>query len=225
MRERRPKIREVVRKLEREYGSPRHGNKSNPLDELIYIILSTRTQPGVYSRNYANLKKMYPSWNLVQPRDVRRVASAIRSNGLARVKAKQIVGIVSHLKKAHGRATLAPLRFLSDTEAEALLTSLPGVSLKVAKCVLMYSLSRDVLPVDVHAHRLASRLGMAVKKRPDSSQHLIESAVPPKHRYSFHVNAIAHGRARCFEVAPLCNGCPIRSSCDWVHEAVEEECV
>ena len=36
------KIARICTALRYAYGSPRHGNKDNPLDELIYIILSTR---------------------------------------------------------------------------------------------------------------------------------------------------------------------------------------
>lgn len=106
---------------------------------------------------------------------------------------------------------------MADAEAEHLLTSLPGVGPKVAKCVLMYALDRDVLPVDVHVHRLATRLGFRTKKRPDTSQELIESAVPRELRYSFHVNAVAHGRTVCLSQRPLCDVCPISKWCHYYH--------
>lgn len=66
--------------------------------------------------------------------------------------------------------------------ADAHLVSLPGVSKKVAKCVLMYSLGRSVLPVDVRVHRVAARLGLPAKRRPDTSQDAIEGAVPEELR-------------------------------------------
>lgn len=102
---------------------------------------------------------------------------------------------------------------MSDTDAEAFLVALPGVSRKVAKCVMMYSLDRRVLPVDVHVHRLATRLGMRVKKRPDTSQDLIEDAVPPRLRYGFHVNAVAHGREVCLPRNPRCTVCRLADEC------------
>lgn len=117
------------------------------------------------------------------------------------------------LRQEFGRATLAPLRTMTDGEAEAFLVSLPGVGAKVAKCVLMYSLEREVLPVDVHVHRLATRLGFKTKKRADTSQELIEQAVPPRLRYGFHVNALAHGRAVCRPRTPRCNACVVSAWC------------
>lgn len=105
---------------------------------------------------------------------------------------------------------------MGDAEAEAFLTSLPGVGPKVAKCVLMYSLDRKVLPVDVHVHRVARRLGFATKKRPDTSQDLIEAEIPSNLRYGFHVNAVAHGRKVC-KSEPLCDRCPLVSICRYAN--------
>jgi hypothetical protein len=38
-----PQVVIIIALLEQEYGSPRHGNPSDPLDELIYIKLSQQT--------------------------------------------------------------------------------------------------------------------------------------------------------------------------------------
>ncbi len=206
-------IREICSLLAREYGTPRHGNKTRPLDELIYIILSTRTRDAAYRRVYNELKAAYPSWNSISVADTRRIELILRPIGLSSLKAHQIVDIVDRLRSRFGRATLAPLKGMSDADAEAFLTTLPGVAAKVAKCVLMYSLDREVLPVDVHVHRIATRIGLDTKKRPDSSQDLIEKAFPIDLRYGFHVNAIAHGRSVCVARSPRCNECVIASMC------------
>lgn len=206
-------VRAVCRELERTYGNPRHGNRSNPLDELVFIILSNRTTPRTHSMVYAALKAEFPSWESVRAADRRTIRRILDPAGLARLRAEQIVRIIGNLRHAFGRATLAPLRAMSDADAEAFLTALPGVGRKVAKCVLMYSLGRQVLPVDVHVHRIAKRLGLQAKNRPDTSQDLIEAAVPPPLRYGFHVNAVAHGRATCRSVKPECSECCIARWC------------
>jgi endonuclease III len=212
------RIRAVCAALERRYGSPRHGNKANPLDELVFIILSNRTQDRTFRRTFLRLKAAYPSWRTVTSRSRRRIERALAPGGLGRLKTDQLVAIFGALRAAFGYPTLAPLRHLSNNEAEALLTSLPGVGPKVAKCVLMYSMDRAVLPVDVHVHRVASRLGLQVKRRPDTSQDLIETAVPPRFRYSFHVNAVAHGRTLCLPRRPECQQCPVHRWCTFFHE-------
>jgi endonuclease III len=208
-----PGIRSICHELDQAYGSPRHGNKSDPLDELVFIILSTRTQDSVFQSTYARLKAAFPDWNDLTPEQYDEISTILAPSGLGRLKASQLVAIMQRLRLAFGRATLIPLDDMSDAEAEAILTSLPGVAAKVAKCVMMYSLDRPVLPVDVHVHRLATRLGFRTKKRPDTSQDWIEAAVPPELRYGFHVNAVAHGRAVCLPRIPRCDACCLAERC------------
>lgn len=206
-------IERVSEILDKEYGSPRHGNKTDPLDELIYIILSTRTRAAVFHPMFDRLKTAFPDWNALTSEDEEAVASILAPGGLGRLKASQIIAILQRLKSEFGRATLDPLSTMPNEEVEAFLISLPGVAAKIAKCVMMYSLGRSVLPVDVHVHRVATRLGIITKKRPDTSQDLIESVLPTHLRYGFHVNAVAHGREVCLPRLPRCDACCIAAWC------------
>jgi len=206
-------IRRICSALKRRYGTSRLGNPSDPLDDLIYIILSTRTRQLSLGATYRTLKGTFLTWDTLLPKHRRKLERILAPGGLGRLKARQIVEILSSLRKAYGHATLAPLSKMSDSDAELFLTSLPGVGLKVAKCVMMYTLRRQVLPVDIHVHRIAKRIGLQTKKRPDTSQQLIETAVPPELRYSFHVNAIAHGREVCLSQRPRCDVCVIARWC------------
>jgi len=208
-------ISRICAALDAEYGTPQLGNKTIPLDELVFIILSNRTQAATAESAYSRLQEAFQSWDLIDECAFDEVVRVLKPAGMARLKAQQIVSIVSILKERFGSATLEPLREMSDEAVEGFLCSLPGVAKKVAKCVAMYSLDRDVLPVDVHVHRLASRLGFAVKKRPDTSQDLIEAATPPYLRYGFHVNAVAHGRAVCLPRNPRCQSCCIAAWCNY----------
>jgi endonuclease III len=211
-------VRDVSRALKQRYGNPRHGNPRRPLDDLIFIILSTRTRGSSFSVTFQRLKRSFPNWNKVYPRDRRKIERILAPGGLSKLKARQILGILAQLKSCFGRTTLAPLSRMKSKDAEAFLTALPGVGPKIAKCVIMYTFDGRVLPVDVHVHRLATRLGFLTKKRPDTSQELIEHAVPAKLRYSFHVNAIAHGRSLCFAQRPRCYECPISKWCQFYRE-------
>ncbi len=208
-----PNIRHVCRRLEKEYGNPAHGNKLNPLDELIYIILSTRTRDPSFQETYKRLKRAFPSWRQVTAEKFDELYAILARGGLGKLKSEQILQILDAIQQRFGYPTLAPLKQLSDQEIECFLTSLPGVAKKIAKCVMMYSLHREVLPVDVHVHRICHRLGLRTKRRPDTSQDMIEASVPPSLRYGFHVNAVAHGRAICLPNTPRCEQCCINRFC------------
>jgi endonuclease III len=206
-------INKICRSLERKYQNPRHGNKINSLDELVYIILSTRTQERAFKNAYKSLKNHFVSWSKIKYKDWDKMVQILKPCGLARIKASQIIAIFKLLRQNKGSVSLAFLKKMSTQEAEDFLIKLPGVSKKVAKCVLMYSLCRPVLPVDVHVHRISSRIGLFVKKRPDTSQDMIENAIPPLLRYGYHVNCIAHGRTVCFPNNPDCCNCCIQNYC------------
>lgn len=213
----------VCQALDRVYASPRHGNPTDPLDDLIYIIISTRSHERRFATVYRQVKSAFQTWDEISHPSLPVLESLLIPGGLGKLKARQIVSIVEQLRADFGHATLAPLRAWDADIVEAYLTSLWGVSRKVAKCVAMYTLGRQVLPVDVHVHRIAGRLGLQVKRRPDTSQDLVEEAVPPRLRYGFHVNAIAHGRAICRPRNPRCDVCCIASWCRYGEEAMRRD--
>ena len=88
-------IRRVCRALARAYGNPRLGNKSNPLDELVYIILSTRAQDQAFRLTFTKLKASFPSWNAVRVRNRGRVERILRPAGLSKLKARHLYAISS----------------------------------------------------------------------------------------------------------------------------------
>ena len=84
---------------------------------------------------------------------------------------------------------------MTDAPLEAYLAALPGVGLKTARCVMMYSLDRAVFPVDTHCMRLFEHLGIIEgRMRFEYAQDPLQDMVPPRIRRSLHVNAVALGR-------------------------------
>ena len=199
--------------LEEAYGSPRHGNPRRPLDNLVYILLSNRTAPSVARRVYAELKTSVHVWDDLLHLSTRRLRRILVPAGLANKRTKQLKGALDAITATFGKASLTALRKWPEAKAQVYLSQLPGVSTKVAKCVLMYSCGRQVLPVDVHVHRVSQRLGWHSHKRSDQSHETLEAIVPRELRYGFHVNALAHGRVICLPTEPLCGQCVLRTSC------------
>lgn len=208
---------EVCGALRERYGQPRLGNPDNPLDDLVYIILSNKTCPGTAQSVYRHLKDTFVDWGSIASQSADALYDALKPAGLAAVKSEQIRGTLLRVREDRGTYDLDHLRGKRDEEAEAYLTSLPGVSEKVAKCVQMYTLGAQVLPVDAHVHRLATRLGWTARKRADQSHAELEALVPPDCRYAFHVDCILHGREVCRPRVPKCNECCISTQCDHPH--------
>jgi endonuclease III len=206
----------VARLLAAEHASPRHGNKEDPLDELVYIVLSQMTTHHSYERVFVRLRRACGRWDRLLRIPLPSLRALIRDAGLSRLKAARLRSIARRLRADFGTVSLSELRGMPDEEVEAYLTSLPGVGTKTAKCVMMYSLGRRVLPVDTHVRRLSNRLGLLSPRTPDRDIHVaLERVVPPGDRYAFHVNAITHGRLVCRARAPRCGACCVLRLCPW----------
>ncbi len=206
-------VEQVCKLIGSAYSDSRLGNPLDPLDDLIYVVLSNKSSPGRVEATFRSLKERYVTWEAVlsgNPEDLYRM---LRPLGLGAVKADQITGSLNRIKTDFGTCNLHTLDELEEGMAERYLRSLPGVSLKVAKCVLLFAFDRQVLPVDSHVHRLASRLGWISFRRADQSHTRLEELIPPALRLGFHVGAVEHGRKVCRPTKPKCPSCIIRPYC------------
>src|SRR5689334_1462107 len=70
--------------LRSAYGSPDHNNKQDPLDELVFIVLSQMTTHHSYGRVYQRLKEVYPLWDDVLAVELEELQLVIEDAGLSR---------------------------------------------------------------------------------------------------------------------------------------------
>ena len=210
----RPISQAVFHQLDVAYPETDLGNKVNPLDELIYIILSRRTRETQYQEAYRRLRRAYRGWSRVLDAELEELERLLRPFGLARQKSRAIKALLATVKADMGRVSLASLRSASDSAAYHYLRSLPSVNDTTAKCVMLYSLGRAVLPVDTHTYRVSKRLGLI----PESVSYfraprLLDLAVPRPLRRRYHIVSILHGREFCTARAPRCRVCPLADEC------------
>src|SRR5262249_5743692 len=145
-----PPVSTVCKLLADHYPLSNLGNRRSPLDEYLYILLSLRTHAAGLQMAYRQFKRTFPSWHDAYVSDQSEIAAAITSGGLANQKARYIGDTLRLVKTKFGELSLRRLRGLPQREVESILLELPGVGLKTAKCIMMYSLGLPVLPVDTH---------------------------------------------------------------------------
>lgn len=213
-----PNVEQVAQALSNVYGDSSHGNKKNPLRELIFIVCSLQTNETLYQSTYAQLMSQFPTLRQLADAEEDEIVAVIAHGGLSRQKARTIHAILSQLETDFAAPTLSPLRAMSDSKCEHYLESLPGVGRKTARCVMMYSLHRDVFPVDSNCWRICRRLGWVRPTRPNKScsprdMNRVQNGIPPYLRFSLHVNLVSLGRAYCLPSRPLCETCCIRNFC------------
>jgi endonuclease III len=207
---------DICERLDEEYHRPDLGNHIDPVDELIYILLSTMTTEANYQRAFAELRVRFPTWGEVLAAPTEAVEEAICIGGLAPTKARYIQMLLGRLQRDWGCFDLSFMHAWATTDLRRYLTSLPGIGYKAATCVVAYSFGRDVCPVDTHTYRVMLRLGLAPSGTPELGRRAhtaIEAALPKGQRLAFHINAIAHGRARCHVERPACQDCPVATYC------------
>ena len=213
LRTRRKRARQSIDLLKASYRSPLLNNKDDPLDELVFIILSQMTTSPSYERVFERLKGAMPDWRILTETPVFDLTSLIADAGLSGQRALRLKQIADRLVQDFGEVSLTKLVNYDDETVQQYLTSLPGVGVKTAKCVMMYSLGRQVLPVDTHTARVATRLGLVPAGSAAAIDRDLSIVVPPALRFDFHVNAVAHGRAVCRAVRPRCDDCVLSSLC------------
>jgi len=211
-------LRQLDYLLHEAYGAPEHllGNKSDPLDEAIYIILSFQTDLDRFKFTWRQLREAFPRWEDLARAPLAHIKEVLRAGGLQEQKARTIKMLLQAVKSQSGSYSLDFLYDIEDAEAERVLTRLPGLSWKGARCVLLYSLDRPVFPVDGNTFRILKRVGVlslnAVYRR-RSLHDGLQEAVETTSRKRFHINLVIHGQWMCLPRTPHCCECAARSIC------------
>jgi endonuclease-3 len=212
------KIDRVLAVLIEAYGHRNCHSHNQPLDELVATVLSQHTSDINTERAFASLKDAFPDWELVQSAPTAEVEDAIRTGGLAGIKAPRIQAILAAILNERGSYDLDHLNSMSLPDAQRWLVGLPGVGPKTAACVLLFSLGRPSLPVDTHVHRVSKRLGLIGADISAEAAHAILEAGLGDDRdrvYDFHLTMIAHGRTVCTARRPFCERCSLTEHCDY----------
>jgi endonuclease-3 len=193
LRERNPHPRSEL-----EYGTP--------FELLVAVVLSAQaTDKGV---NLATAK-LFPQANTPQAiweLGEEGLTAYIRSIGLYRTKAKNIIALSRKLIDEHGGEVPA------NREA---LESLPGVGRKTANVVLNVAFGQPTIAVDTHIFRVANRTGLAPGKTPEEVERKLVKFTPEEFRHDAHHWLILHGRYVCQARKPRCPECVIADLCEY----------
>ncbi len=212
----RNQISAVCQKLHNSYPYSRLHNKRNPLSEAVFIILSCQTNESNYLATWHKFRARFPTMSSAEQAPVRHISHTIASGGLGYVKATQIKALLKAIRTRYGRLSLQSLRKLDDLQLERELCALPGMGVKSARCVMMYSFNRDVLPIDTHTFRVLKRLGLPIPVHPVRSKRFaddVQKQIPAGQRARLHINLVQHGRSICKARNPLCGKCTISQYC------------
>jgi endonuclease III len=175
-----------------------------PFELLVAVVLSAQATDK--SVNLAT-RKLFPA----TPQKIVKLGAAglepyVKSIGLYRTKAKNVVALSEILLKEHGGEVPA--------EREAL-ERLPGVGRKTANVVLNTAFGQATVAVDTHIFRVANRTALAPGKDPLEVEQKLLKFTPPEFLQNAHHWLILHGRYVCLARKPGCPECLIRDLCEY----------
>ncbi|QAU33917.1 endonuclease III [Janthinobacterium sp. 17J80-10] len=179
---------------------------TTPFELLIAVILSA--QATDVSVNKAT-RVLFPIANTPQAifdLGVEGLEQYIRTIGLYRTKAKNVIETCRILIEQHGSTV---------PRTRESLQALPGVGRKTANVVLNTAFGESVMAVDTHIFRVANRTGLAPGKNVDEVERQLMKKVPAEFLHDAHHWLILHGRYTCIARKPLCWNCIIADLCDY----------
>jgi endonuclease III len=201
----RARARAVLRRLRQAMPGARiELSYADDLQLLVAVVLSAQCTDARVNMVTPGLFAAFPdaaAYARAEPADLER---HIRSLGLFRSKARNLVAAMRRIEAAHGGRV--------PTTREGL-EALPGVGRKTAGVVLVHLGAGHAFPVDTHVGRLARRLGFSAEERPDRVERDLMRLVPEQDWGEAHQLLVWHGRRVCNARTPDCPACPVRDLC------------
>jgi endonuclease-3 len=176
----------------------------NPYTLLVAVVLSAQATDKGVNKATEGLFKIADTPAKMVALGEKGLAERIKTIGLYRNKAKNVIALSEALLAQHDGAVP------DDREA---LEALPGVGRKTANVVLNVAFDQPTIAVDTHIFRVANRTGLAPGKTPREVEDGLERIVPPAYLLHAHHWLILHGRYVCTARAPKCPECIERDLC------------
>jgi endonuclease-3 len=176
----------------------------NAFTLLVAVVLSAQATDAGVNKATRALFKMADTPEKMVGLGEDAVRDSIKTIGLFRNKAKNVIALSEALIAKHG--SVVP----EDREA---LQALPGVGRKTANVVLNMAFGWPTMAVDTHVFRVSNRIPLAIGKTPEAVEEGLEGVIPKEFGLHAHHWLILHGRYLCKARSPECWRCPIVEFC------------
>jgi endonuclease III len=181
----------------------------NAFTFLVAVVLSAQATDIGVNRATAPLFKIADTPEKMLELGEDEVRDYIKSIGLFRTKAKNVIALSRALVEKHGG------KVPNSREA---LEALPGVGRKTANVVLNIIFGEPTIAVDTHLFRLGNRMGLALGKTPLDVETGLLKAIPKTYLRHAHHWLILHGRYICKARRPECWRCPVADLCPFTEK-------
>lgn len=150
------------------------------------------------------LFKKFPDAKAFAEADLNEVEKLIKTCGLYKTKAKDLIGIGKMLVENYGGE-------VPDSLEE--LIKLPGVGRKTANLVCGDVFGKPAVVTDTHFIRLCNRLGFVNTRDPLKVEMQMKKILAPEESNNFCHRTVLHGRAVCTARKANCDMCCLNPVC------------
>ena len=176
----------------------------NPYTLLVAVVLSAQATDAGVNKATRPLFRIADTPAKMVALGEERVREYVKTLGLYRNKAKNVIALSERLIAEHGGEVPR------DRDA---LEQLPGVGRKTANVVMNVAFGEPTMAVDTHVFRVANRIGLSKGKTPLAVEEDLLRVVPKEYGVHAHHWLILHGRYLCKARKPECWRCPIKDIC------------
>jgi endonuclease III len=177
---------------------------ATPYELLVAVVLSAQATDKSVNLATAKLFPVANTPSKIAALGAEGLEQYIRTIGLYRGKAKNVVALSNLLLQHHGGEV---------PRTREALEALPGVGRKTANVVLNVAFEELTIAVDTHVFRVSNRTGLAPGKDPLEVETKLMKIAPKRHLRHAHHYLILHGRYTCLAKKPLCGKCPVYAEC------------
>jgi len=182
---------------------------ASPYQLLVSVILSAQATDRSVNLATGPLFRAAPTPQAIAALGEAGLAGYIRTIGLWRMKAKNVVAASRMILDRHGGEV---------PRDRGALEALPGVGRKTANVVMNTAFGEPTIAVDTHIFRVANRTGLAHGRNVREVEDRLVEVTPEEFRQDAHHWLILHGRYVCVARKPRCPQCPVRDICRWPHK-------
>ncbi|MEE1075764.1 MAG: endonuclease III [Acutalibacteraceae bacterium] len=179
---------------------------TDPLQLLIATRLAAQCTDARVNMVTPKLFEAYKDVNEFANADVADVEELIKSCGLYKTKARDIVAMCIALRDNFNG-------IVPDTIEE--LVSLPGIGRKTANLIIGDIFNKPAVVVDTHCIRITGKLGFHNIKDAVKIERLLRAVLPPQESNDFCHRLVLHGRAVCTARNPKCELCCMKGFCKY----------
>jgi endonuclease-3 len=213
-----PRLPELHQLLLEQYGAPPPREPWDPLTQLIYSLLASRTQTADANQTMRTLQRQYAMWEDLRDAPLAEIERAIAGVTFPEVKAPRLKAALLGITARYGSLTLEFLARYRTEKIRDWLESFEGVGPQISAAVVNFStLRRRALCVDANHLRVTQRLALTPRADAGTTEERLMRIIPEDWDAAkldeHHALVKLHAQTLCTFAEPRCTECPLLRMC------------